>query len=69
MNWPEVRDEAGRCLQLFIEKEVNEMRDSQQSSIVDCTFAEVEKFATELGVDLSGILADIEPFCLKKPYT
>jgi len=63
MDWPDVRYKAAQALLAFIEREIEEIKDSGRKSIIDCTYSEVKKYATELGVGLSGILDGIKEFC------
>lgn len=58
-----VRNKAAQALQLFIEREIAETANGGRSSIIDCSYSEIEKYAAELGLVLAGSLAAIEARC------
>ncbi len=59
----EMRRQVVAALDIFLTTELAALR-CRRPSIVNCTFAELQGFAAELGLDLTGRLAGIAACCL-----
>ncbi len=56
--------QVAAALDIFLTTELAEMGSLKRPSLVNCTFAQLQGFAAELGFDLTGGLAGIAEYCL-----
>ena len=62
-----VRSQAAEALQIFIDTEIYQLQHPGRSSIINCTFNELQHYAVELGVALGERGAVLEKHCLQSP--
>lgn len=59
-----VRSQAAESLQVFIDTEIYQLQRLGYSSIINCTFEELQDYALELGVALGDWCAVLEKHCV-----
>lgn len=62
-----VRSKAAEALQIFIDTEIYQLQRLGRSSIINCTFKELQNYAAELGVELGGRRLVLEKHCTLSP--
>ena len=60
----QVRRQVAEALHVFLATELAEIHKEQRPSIINCSFQELQVFASELGVHLLDTFPGIEAFCL-----
>lgn len=60
----EMSRQVAAALDIFLTTELAEINSLKRPSIVNCTYADLRGFATELGYELKGSLAGIADCCL-----
>jgi len=64
MDITDIREEAGRLLPLFLETEADLVASGDHSSIINCTYNDLQQFAAELRVRLQRQLRErVKPLC------
>lgn len=59
----EVRRQAAEALENFLATELVLVSSGKRPSIINCSYHELQLFASELGLDLTGRFAEIAAFC------
>lgn len=62
-----VRSRAADALLVFLETEIRQLQGCNRQTIINCTYAEVQGFALELGVELGNMHTSLAELCPSSP--